>query len=43
MINYTKPAILMTVAAAVAIKGVDKKDHFQDNIVGTSTAYEADE
>lgn len=43
MINYTKPAIVMTVAAAVAIRGVDKLDHFQDNIVGTATAYEADE
>jgi len=43
MINYTKPAILMTVAAAVAIEAVDKHDHFQDNIVGTATAYEADE
>jgi hypothetical protein len=43
MINYTKPAIVMTVAATVAIQGVDKHDHFQDNIVGTSAAYEADE
>jgi hypothetical protein len=43
MTNYSKPRILATLAATVAVKGADKASELQENIVGTPAAYEADE
>jgi len=43
MMTYTKPRIVSTVAAAVAVRGNDKSQALEDNIVGTPSAYEADE
>lgn len=43
MMNYTKPRIVTTVAAAVVVKGGDKADDVLDNVIGTPAAYEADE
>jgi hypothetical protein len=43
MMNYSKPCILATLAATVAVKGFNKTEDLEDNIVGTPAAYEADE
>jgi hypothetical protein len=44
MMNYTSPRIVSTVAANVAVKGVDKQEEpFDSGNIGTPAAYEADE
>ncbi|MDE1161200.1 MAG: hypothetical protein PW792_04545 [Acidobacteriaceae bacterium] len=44
MMNYSKPCVLATVPATMAVKSdSEKNEALQDNIVGTSPAYEADE
>lgn len=44
MKNYTKPYIVSTVAAKVAVLGAPKFSNLADsNQIGTAPAYEADE
>lgn len=43
MMNYSNPRIMATVSAGDAVTGVDKSNKLLESIVGTSSAYEADE